>query len=664
MSTMLEALQTFMAEARGLLEEMELGLLSLEHQPDDKEAINAVFRAAHTIKGSAGLFGLDDIVGFTHHAETLLDKIRDGEIHLNSELVGLFLQCRDHIETLLNAADQGHAADAPMQAKATALIEQLRAPLQTSDTCLVAAHARAEVNPINNTHCWRITVRFGLDTYRNGMDPMPFVQYLQTLGQVVVSSNFLLPEDAEEFDPESCYLELQLEYTGTSTEEELHAVFEFVREDCELNIAPVQETPDSSISVEELFNAAGSTADLEQPSPTGDPRQTNQSSSKLIRVHADKLDALINLVGELVTTSAGVSVLASRYQDAALIEATSDTAQLVEDIRESAMRLRMVEIGETFSRFRRVVRDVAKELGKDISLEITGGDTELDKSVVERIGDPLTHLIRNAIDHGIEKPEVRRAAGKPECGTLKLHAYHESGGIIIEVADDGAGLNFEKIFAKAVQKGLVSADAALSDTAVAQLIFEPGFSTSEQISNISGRGVGMDVVKRNITALRGNITIDSRPGAGTTFRIRLPLTLAIIDGFLMGVGEANYVLPLELVQECVELPHQTPSGTGRSYINLRGEVLPLLRVRDYFGLTGNTARRENVLVVRLGHRKIGLVVDELKGELQTVIKPLGPLFDQLKGISGSTILGSGEVALMLDVAALLDGIAQFVDERV
>jgi len=653
---MFDALQTFMAEARGLLEEMELGLLSLEQQPDDKEAINAVFRAAHTIKGSAGLFGLDDIVGFTHHAETLLDKIRDGEIHLNSELVGLFLQCRDHPDGLLNTAEQGREADAAMQATAAELVEQLCAALGESASGSAAASS-TEVGASNvdsDQHHWLINVQFGLNTYRNGMDPSSFVQYLQTLGDVSVTSNFALPNDSAEFDPESCYLGLTIDFIGANTEAELYAVFEFVRDDCTLTITPVDGEVDVAVDLQELLTVAGG----------GEARSAHQASSKLIRVHADKLDTLINLVGELVTTSSGVNLLAARHQDSALIEATSDAARLIEDIRESAMRLRMVEIGETFSRFRRVVRDVAKELGKEIVLDITGGETELDKSVVERIGDPLTHLIRNAVDHGIEMPAVRLATGKTQGGTLKLHAYHESGGIIIEVSDNGAGLNTEKILAKAVQKDLISADAKLSDSAIAQLIFEPGFSTSDQVSNISGRGVGMDVVKRNIEALRGTITIDSRPSIGTTFRIRLPLTLAIIDGFLMSVCDANYVLPLELVEECVELPPQTPSEIGRSYISLRGEVLPLLWMRDYFALTGETARRENVLVLRLGHRKIGLVVDELKGELQTVIKPLGPLFEQLKGVSGSTILGSGEVALMLDVAALLDDIAQFVDERV
>lgn len=668
--SMYEAQQTFMAEARGLLEEMEFGLLALEQQSDDKEAINAVFRAAHTIKGSAGLFGLDDIVGFTHHAETLLDKIRDGEISFNSELVGLFLHCRDHIESLLTAADQGRAADAATQARGAELVEQLCTALGEPGAELSAATDTPENKQATET-TWLINVQFGPDTYRHGMDPTSFVQYLQTLGHVNLVSVFSLPENAAEFDPEACYIGLEMTFTGARTEEELRAVFEFVHSDCELQITPVNSTQEASFDLQNLIEAAGASV-ASDPSvrpdssarPASDGQAMNNTGTKLIRVHADKLDALINLVGELVTTSAGVSLLANGHQDTALIEATSDAARLVEDIRESAMRLRMVEIGETFSRFRRVVRDVAKELGKEIALEITGGDTELDKSVVERIGDPLTHLIRNAIDHGIETPDVRRAAGKPECGKLKLHAFHEAGGITIEVTDDGAGLNTQKIFAKAVQKGLVSAEASLSDAAIAQLIFEPGFSTSDKISNISGRGVGMDVVKRNITALRGNITIDSTPGAGTVFRIRLPLTLAIIDGFLMGVGEANYVLPLEMVQECVELPKLIPSETGRSYINLRGEVLPLLCVRDYFQLPSRSARRENVLVVRLAHRKIGLVVDELKGELQTVIKPLGPFFDGLKGISGSTILGSGEVALMLDVAALLDDIAQFVDERV
>lgn len=667
MSSMQDALQTFMAEARGLLEEMELGLLSLEQQPDDSEAVNAVFRAAHTIKGSAGLFGLDDIVGFTHHAETLLDKIRDGHIFLNSDLVGLFLECRDHIDQLLTAADEGRAAAPAVQDAGNALVEQLRAALgesaHASEAGSLVSAASGEDGHGSSGDRWLIKVQFGVDTYRNGMDPTSFVQYLQTLGEVKVTSHYAFPADLAEFDPESCYLGLELEYTGSCTEEELHAVFEFVRDDCELSITPILAVQDTAITLQELLDAAGAAEKAASPSGNDEVRQASSSGSKLIRVHADKLDALINLVGELVTTSAGVSLLAARYQDAALLEATSDSARLVEDIRESAMRLRMVEIGETFSRFRRVVRDVAKELGKDITLEITGGDTELDKSVVERIGDPLTHLIRNAIDHGIEMPEARRAAGKPANGTLKLNAYHESGGIVIEVADDGAGLNLEKIRAKAVQKGLIDADASLSAAATAQLIFAPGFSTADQISNISGRGVGMDVVKRNIEALRGSITIDSQPGAGTTFKIRLPLTLAIIDGFLMGVGDANYVLPLELVQECVELPKEAVSETGRSYINLRGEVLPLVRVRDYFGVEGSAARRENVLVVRFGNQKVGLVVDELKGELQTVIKPLGPLFTQLKGISGSTILGTGDVALMLDLAALLDDIANFVDQR-
>src|SRR5690606_4378502 len=464
MNPMFEALQTFMAEARTLLEEMEHGLLSLEQYPDDKEAINAVFRAAHTIKGSAGLFGLDDIVGFTHHAETLLDKIRGGDMQFNSELVGLFLQCRDHIDNLLSAADQGRAADDVMQAAGGVLVEHLRTALGESVLAAAdTASSAAATQTANGERRWLIKVQFGTDTFRNGMNPSSFVQYLQSMGQLQVTTHFLLPEDPAGFDPESCYIALDLEYTGTSTEEELYGVFEFVRDDCELTIQPVV----SGDAVAANGSAAGA---RDMSSSTGETNKAvGNAGSNLIRIHADRLDALINLVGELVTTSAGVSLLAGRPQDSRLMESISDTARLVEDIRESAMRLRMVEIGETFNRFRRVARDVAKELGKEIELAITGGDNGLEKSVVERIGDPLTHLIRNAIDHGIETPAVRRAAGKPESGTLKLHAYHESGGIVIEVSDDGAGLDTKKILAKAIQKGLVSPEESLSHAAITQL---------------------------------------------------------------------------------------------------------------------------------------------------------------------------------------------------
>jgi two-component system chemotaxis sensor kinase CheA len=383
-------------------------------------------------------------------------------------------------------------------------------------------------------------------------------------------------------------------------------------------------------------------------------REHKAQESKLIRIQADKLDQLINLVGEMVIAGAATSLIAQHTDDSALHEATSTLSRLVEEIRDSALQLRMVQIGETFSRFNRVVRDVSHEIGKEIGLEIMGAETELDKSVVEKIGDPLMHLVRNAIDHGIETAELRIKRGKPAKGTLRLNAYHESGSIVVEVDDDGGGLNRARILAKALERGLVTAKQALSDREVFGLIFEAGFSTAEAVTSLSGRGVGMDVVRRNIEALRGTVQIDSIEGVGTTVKIRLPLTLAIIDGFLMGVGGSSYVVPLDMVMECIELNDaERQEIRERNYINLRGTVLPFIRLRDQFSERSKPARRENVVVVQYAGQRAGLVVDELMGEFQTVIKPLGKLFENLKCIGGSTILGSGEVALILDVPMLI-----------
>jgi two-component system chemotaxis sensor kinase CheA len=654
MSTMFDALQTFMAESASLLQEMEHALLVMEQNATDKEAINAVFRAAHTIKGSAGLFALDDIVSFTHHVETLLEQVRNEKQVLCSEQISLLLDCRDHMTELLTLAANATPLTEALRQQGQALIHLLTPtePIEVTTAAIMA-------EPLQSL--WQIQLQFAPDTFRNGMEPSSFLNYLNQIGQIVeLKTSLSLPADDVRFDAESCYLGFDLMFSGQTTQQELEAVFEFVRDDCQLHITPLEQ-PDAadsklSVSVHETPPVMAANQTASETKQAEAVKSQNPLASSLIRVHADKLDHLINLVGELVISTAGVNLLANQSQNSALIEATLDTAHLVEEIRESAMRLRMVEIGETFNRFKRVVRDLSKELGKDIRLEISGEDTELDKSVVEQIGDPLTHLIRNALDHGIEQADVRLAAGKPASGTLKLQAYHESGSIIIDVSDDGAGLNRERILQKALEKGLIAEDARLTDSAVHQLIFEPGFSTAAELSNISGRGVGMDVVKRNIQALRGHISIISEAGKGTTFRIRLPLTLAIIDGFMLGVADAHYVVPLDVVHECVELPKEQQHALRSGYIELREEALPLLSLRRYFSLSGTEGRRQNVLVVQLSGRKVGLVVDELIGQMQTVIKPLGPMFEGLRGISGSSIMGSGEVALMLDMPVLLEDV--------
>jgi len=717
-----QALQTFIMESRELLEAMEESLLGLESEPDDKEAIGAIFRAAHTIKGSGGLFGLDGIVAFTHVVENVLDRVRSDEVPINGDLIALLLSCRDYIGMLVDqiAADSSAQPDRETETTGTMLLNQLKAyqvatkeqssvpvtaPSQHQTTVLTQSGGTVE-----SDH-WHISLRFSHDVLRNGMDPLAFIRYLDNMGEIVhiATLSDAMPF-APDMDPESCYLGFEIDFHGDNVDKAtIEGVFEFVRDDCTLRIMPphsrieeyiqlINELPEDKIRLGELLVNSGSLTRKEldealrlqalsaescrEASPTQEicslgkilveqcmvqpelvdaalgkqklAKDNKAQESKLIRIQADKLDQLINLVGEMVIAGAATSLLAQRTRDPALHESTSTLSRLVEEIRDSALQLRMVQIGETFSRFNRVVRDVSKEIGKDIGLAIGGAETELDKSVVEKIGDPLMHLVRNSMDHGIEKAEIRLQRGKPAKGTVHLNAYHESGSIVVEVGDDGGGLNRERILSKALEKGLVTANQVLSDQDVYGLIFEAGFSTAEAVTNLSGRGVGMDVVRRNIEALRGTVEIDSCEGVGTTVKIRLPLTLAIIDGFLLGVGSASYVVPLDMVMECVELNEAERQETRVSnYINLRGTVLPFIRLRDQFREQGKLSRRENIVVVQYAGQKAGLVVDELMGEFQTVIKPLGKLFGNLKGVSGSTILGSGEVALILDVPALI-----------
>ncbi|WLH81850.1 chemotaxis protein CheA [Pseudomonas sp. FP2335] len=655
-----QAQQTFIVEARELLQDMEQSLLQLESEPADQDAIGAIFRAAHTIKGSAGLFGLASIVGFTHIVENVLDHLREGSVAVDAALIALLLKCGDHMLELIEVvADRGETPTPAALERGEALREALSAysPLPTTavsvDTAEVGDDAAVEV-------LWHIDLRFGVDVFRNGMDPLSFLRYLDTLGtllQVTTLTQHIPP--AASWDPESCYLGFEIDLRSTASHATLKEVFDFVRDDCEVQISAVDEAPEGTAAIARDLVTQAEPALMPAASPRPAPSEVKTRDGNYVRVNADKLDELINLVGELVIASAGANLLARSSNNDPLQEAASTVSGLVEEILDGALHLRMIPIGDTFNRFRRVVRDISQELGKDIELIISGAETELDKTVVEKIGDPLMHLLRNAMDHGIESADARRAAGKSAKGYLSLNAYHDSGSIVIEIADDGAGLNRDRILQKAQERGLVASGALLTDQEIYNLIFEAGFSTAEAVTNLSGRGVGMDVVKRNITLLRGTVDLDSRPGKGTVVRIRLPLTLAIINGFMVGIDQSTYVIPLDMVQECIELDEdlrQSSRDTG--YLDLRGEVLPLVHLRDHFNHEGPVARRQNVVVVRNAEHKAGLVVDDLLGEFQTVIKPLGKLFGALRGISGSTILGSGAVALILDVPVLLNQIVQ------
>ncbi len=705
-----QALQTFIAESRELLEEMENALLNVDLAGDQGEAINAIFRAAHTIKGSAGLFSLDHIVAFTHVVESLLDEVRDGRVVLTDEMIVLLLSCCDFLSGMTEALAAGQLeADPDSAPEGEALVLQLRrhmvraadgqpgpagpeaaAPLATMEPGVERIGAVQDARD----H-WHISLRFGRGVLQHGMDPIAFLRYLAKLGTIVGIATVpdALPANPEEMDAELCYLGFEIAFDTTADKAAIEAVFEFVQDDCELRILPphskvseyvdlIRTLPERDARLGEILVRCGSVTARELDSALhqqagSEPQQLGSilveggsvppvvveaalakqkqvseqkaQESRSIRIDSDKLDRLIDLVGELIIAGARANLIGQQIHNAELLECTSVLSSLVEEVRDAALELRMVKIGATFNRFQRVVHDVARELGKDIGLIVDGEDAELDKTVVEKIGDPLMHLVRNAMDHGIEPAEARLAAGKPAKGMIKLNAFHESGNIVIEVSDDGGGLRKEKILAKAIERGLVEPERKLSDSEIYNLIFEAGFSTADKITNLSGRGVGMDVVKRNISALRGSVDVGSVAGQGTTVTVRLPLTLAIIDGFLVQLGGSVFVIPLDMIEECIEYAAEP----GQDYCNLRGQVLPFIRLRDLFRLQGTATRRESIVVLKYGNQRAGLVVDTLLGEFQTVIKPLSPMFSEVKCISGSTILGSGDVALILDVAALM-----------
>jgi two-component system chemotaxis sensor kinase CheA len=700
-----QAMPAFISEAAEQIEAIETLLLELEEQPDNRELLDSLFRCAHTVKGSAGIFGLHRVVEFTHHVETLLDQMRDGKVALNPTISTLLLQCNDQIKFLVDtAADE--AADTPDQKDTRAdLVVQLKSLTDAAAPAppKVASPATSATTPADapgGLRVWSISARFGLETFRNGMDPLSIARYLGTMGRVVsVRCGAEAVPPLATLDPESCHLAFFMELETAATREDIEGAFSFVLEDCELDIgAPetpaqkmaraIDEMPDTprlgdmllsvgAVSQDKLDEALKTqqknraTPDAAQPklgdlleaqagvapevvaAALGKQQKIRESAAptedRYIRVQADRLDAVINLLGELVIAGAGATLLARETRQVGLIEANLYMNGLIEEIRNGTLGLRMVPVGETFSRFRRVVRDTASSLGKEVNFEIMGGDAELDKSMVEKIADPLMHLVRNSLDHGL-------AAGKTAAGKVVLSAQHETGAILIRIEDDGRGINRERVLQRAWNRGLVEQGVVPSDDAINMLIFEPGFSTAEQVTNLSGRGVGMDVVRRNIEALRGTLRLTSNPGQGLQVDIRLPLTLAIIDGFLVGVGKSKFVLPLESVVEVIEAAPASVKvdASGRHCLELRGSLLPVVRLRTLYSVESSLPDRVSVVVVNSTRGLYGIEVEVLLGQQQTVIKPLGRLFKSLRGISGSSILGSGEVALILDVHSLGD----------
>ncbi len=722
-------IQTFIVECSELLQEMEDSLLELENSPDDEDVINALFRAAHTIKGSSGIVGIENVERFTHKVENVLEKVRLGEVKITTDLIEIFLKSRDHIANLVEIATTDTSEGPEVKSTEDELIKKLEPYLdnnekQVEETTSNSVEDGPSIEESDTgqssgstveTENWHISLRFGRDVLRSGMDPISFITYLSRLGEVVSLTTLTdaMPA-ADDMDPESCYLGFEIDFKSEFDKQTIEDVFEFVREDCKICILSphsrigeyvelIKNLPESPLQLGEILIVGGALtrAELEEAlrmqnlekgpdsaeqmeesgrkigeilidegmvrPPVVDAalekqkkqKEAKTRESKTIRVDINKLDQLINLVGELVIANANIIQHSQRLQDMNFIESTSTLSRLVEDIRDRAMQVRMVPMAEVFSRYNRVVRDISRNLNKKIELEISGGETELDKNLIEKINDPLMHLVRNAADHGIEMPEERTAKGKPEKGTVRLNAFQDSSSIVIEIADDGGGLNKDMIMKKAIERGLAAEGEALSDKEIYRLIFEPGFSTAEKVTKVSGRGVGMDVVKRNIQSLRGTVDVESSMESGTVVSIRLPLTLAIIDGFMVGVGESTYIIPLDMVVECIELSEvDRQASDKRNYVNLRGEVLPYMRLRNLFDEHGETSEYENIVVVQSAGQRIGLVVDELFGEAQAVIKSLGKVYKDIEGISGATILGDGTVALIIDVPSLVQSVIQ------
>lgn len=724
-----EVLSVFIAESNERLQDMEDALLELENNFSNDDAIGRIFRAAHTIKGSSGMFGFNRIMDFTHIAENLLDQIRSSKLAINTDIINLLLECRDFIGLMLDVIETSkkEVFTEELESQYETLQKKLEFYLLPSgDASGPEKKLCEEKKAILNEDAikvtgksWHISLRFKPDVFLHAFNPYTFISYLESMGEIVNIKTITeaLPP-VSEMDPEKCYLGFEIGFTGNTSKEELEDIFNFLKDDCTIRILPpmsdineyvslIKELPESPAQIGEILKSVGSLTENElqraldiqrQQQSTEDYttkkrlgeiivdegmiqqpiveaaldkqeeiQKSDKKTSKSIRIDATKLDTLVDMLGELVLSMARLSNLINKSENSELRDTASLVSILINDVRENSMNIRLVRIDESFKRFERVVRDLSRSEGKEVDLVISCGDTELDKTLVEKINDPVMHLVRNSIDHGIDTPDKRKALGKNPRGKVIINAFQETGSVVIEVRDDGKGLEREKILQKALERGLVSAESAqnLSDDKIYSFIFEPGFSTAEKVTNISGRGVGMDVVKNNIEQLRGNVTIQSKKNEGTTVRLQLPLTLAIIDGFLVEVGGLMLVFPLGMVIECLELSKvYTDQKDDAHIINMRGEFVPFMRLRDFFKTKSEKSENEYLIIGEYGRRKAGFTVDKAIGEIQVVVKPIGKVFNKLRWISGATILGDGRIALILDVPRLVQHIRAMENQKV
>jgi two-component system chemotaxis sensor kinase CheA len=648
--------QGFHEEARELISELESALLQLDQErlgqePNDPEIVARAFRALHTIKGSGAMFGFDDVAAFAHKLESVFDQLRKGQLTATADLINLTLAASDQIRAMLDAAAGRGAVD---EDRSKSLLDELFRLTGSPGSQPPTAKARpapggsfTESGPAVE---WRIHFRPGPGLLLNGTNPLLLLRELKDLGELEVKLDTAGMPPLVEMDPERCYVAWDMVLRTAAGPEAIRDVFIFVEDDCELRVesASAEASGAASSSAVEQKNAAETKPGVR---PSGAPSS--------IKVSAEKLDQLVNLVGELVTVQARLSELSARRDDAEIVSISEEVDRLTSELRENSMSIRMLPLRNTFERFRRLVHDLGIELHKQCDLAIEGGDTELDKTVIDQLNDPLVHLMRNSMDHGIETPQARQAAGKKPAATIRLSALHSGAQVLIQVSDDGRGLDAQAVRARALEQGMIDAPAELSESELFSLILMPGFSTAREVTDVSGRGVGMDIVRRSVDALRGSIEIASKPGAGMTVTLRLPLTLAIIDGLLVRVGHTHFILPLANSLECVELTRQdVERAHGNHLASVRGEAVPYIRLSEFFAMKRPQPDREQIMIVETEDGHYGLAVDEVLGNHQTVIKNLGRLYRDVPTVSGATILGNGTVALILDPHRLVQSAVQ------
>ena len=667
---------TFLEECFEGIELMEASLLNLEQ--GDEETINSIFRAAHSIKGGAGTFGFNHVTEFTHLVETLLDEMRDGRRNIAHKDIEILLDSVDCMRLLIEAIRDDCSYD---DSKVIVTSQLLTATLNNNsvDENIVEYTTKDNENTSNaivddNLTHWSINFIPEHHLVQTGNDPLLLLNALAELGKVSVTANCNSIPSLVDLDATELYISWQITLITAARKEDIAEIFEWVEDDCQLVISneesidkkPTEINLDIANEVDELtaekptIKAKAKTK--VNPNVTNDScLQKPKAESGSIRVGVDKVDSLINLVGELVITQSMLSELGNDFELSKVARLNSGLEQLLQntkELQESVMRIRMLPISFAFNRFPRLIHDLSKKMGKEIELLISGEQTELDKSVMEQISDPLVHLVRNAVDHGIEATDVRITNGKPEKGTVSLDAYHQGGSIVIEIKDDGGGIDSNVILAKAIENGLVDESTSLSESQVYDLLFEPGFSTAKTLSDISGRGVGMDVVKRNIQSLGGRIQIESTLGVGSTFKVFLPLTLAILDGQLVKVGREVYIIPLITIVESLQTQEALINRTSGDMVlyRLREDNVPVIPIYKLFNIPAQNKAIKNSLlvVVEADGQKVGLMVDDLLAQQQVVVKSLNENYQQVEGVSGATILGDGSVAMILDVPSMIN----------